>query len=169
MNTRIKFAFAACIMLFSSAAFSGAIQGSINFIGVGNTSEEFAFGIVSGTSETFDTISVFTLVDSLSTTLFSWTVGDFNYTSTDWWFVTEEPDNVLIRGYGMLNATGYTSTLASLVVSAQPLNGGTFSGEGDTDFSFLATTTAVPEPQTLALLGIALLTFGVFRISRSRS
>ena len=172
MGNKIKFAFFACILLFSNAAFAGAIVGSIDFYGQGTSSAEGVDlqAVVTGTSGSFTGVPNWSFVNMDGDTL-SWNVGGFSYTSADWWFENIQSDLLVIRGSGMLEGNGYASTVAKLLISVMPLGNTVFDeqdGKPNGAFQFIART-AVPEPTTLALLGIGLLAFGVVRYTKNRN
>lgn len=129
------------LMLVSSGVFAGPIVGSITFTGTDFTDLVVSEGDfgVPGTTVQFS--------------LIGWTAGEYSFNWDSLLF-----EGGLIKGEGMLEHFGGNSTLALLS-----------GGPGEQEGFITITTTAVPEPQTLALLGIALLAFGTIRLSRSRN
>lgn len=148
MTNKIRYLLiAGVLMLFSSGAFAGPIVGSITFTGfdgIGEVSVDTLPGaLVPGTGVTFE------LLDG-------WAAGSYVF-DLDLGSLTLSAG--MFSGSGLLYYGG-SSTLALLSGKLWDTEQGR---------AFEATTTAVPEPQTLALLGIALLAFGTIRLSRSRN
>lgn len=93
-----------------------------------------------------------------------WSVGGFSFLleniSTNVVVNIAGTDFALVEGTGTISSAGYENTEGSWTYSSQS-NGGVF-GQGE--FSFSSTT--VPAPATVALLGIALVGFGITRRQR---
>ncbi len=89
-----------------------------------------------------------------------WEAGGFTFTSTSFYnFV----DTAVLKGFsalGVITGNGFDATDGMLAFSAQPLN-------GLTQVSFSSTTTPVPVPAGILLLGTALAGFGL--VGRKRA
>lgn len=150
VTNKIKFLLISCLLMFiSSGVIAGPIMGSITFTG------NFTDGITS-VSGTGDYAGSLPSGSSVILSPLGWEADGYQF-AADWpTFHFTAP--WIVEGYGDLTGLG-TTIMARLSAIFD------ISDEG---YSFKVTTTAVPEPQTLALLGIALLVFGTIKVIRGR-
>ncbi len=108
----------------------------------------------------FDTVvdyNSFVIGEAPSGPLWSGEGFDFELTSMN---VVEQDDVVLgLSGDGIMSADGFEDTPYLWSFSAD--------AAGDAEFAFSSTTTDVPEPGTLSLLGLGLIGLGAIRRMRS--
>ena len=172
---------AAGLLTMSSVAAAMPISGLINFSGLasyaiaGNEVTEIQFTDtpkVLSVTESFSSIPVSSSVTLpnnpfvlANLPLALWSVGGFTFELKNVAFNEVAPNGLgtraTVSGYGTISGNGYDATDGVWGFSSQTATG----GFGDGEFSFSATT--VPEPATIALLGMALIGFGVARRQRS--
>lgn len=160
MTNKIKYLLITCIlMLFSSGAMAIPITGSITFTGGSGVSTLVTEGDGSFVGAPGAPVDILFFPD------FGWDAYGYTFIldwGEDWNLALSGGSEGIFGtfvGHGDLSNASH-STFARLSAIFD------ISDEG---YGFEVTTTAVPEPQTLALLGIALLAFGTIRLSRSRN
>lgn len=172
---------AAGLLTLSSIATAMPISGDINFTGLasynvaGGEVSEIAFTNtpeVLSASGSFSSVAISSPVTIpnnpfilANLPLALWSVGGFTFELKTVAFnaVTNSGfgQSASVSGYGTISKAGYDDTSGIWGFTSQSAVGDISNGE----FSFSAVT--VPEPGTIALLGMALIGFGVARRQRS--
>lgn len=150
-----------------AATISGTINinGAVNldnsdFSETGNADLSFqgVVGFPVPTGDFGDYVSLLDLVDLTDIDFTSpdeiWDVGGFTFTATAFHSFVDLPNAKGFSAEGVISGNGFDDTLGSL----------SFTAQGNTvEVSFSTTTTAVPVPAGILLMGTALAGFGVMR------
>lgn len=86
-----------------------------------------------------------------------WSVGGFSFDLATLTIVQQDSGHLVLDGTGTIHGAGFTDTPGTWTFTGNP---------GGTNFTFSAGTSAVPEPATLALIGVGLLGVSLMRRRR---